>query len=434
MKDKVDDIRAVVHLSSTAVQTVIGRACKSGKIEILAAGIAHTDSFFAGQISNRDYLLSAIHKSIYEAMDMAGVEIFWVGLSFAAPIMSGENNRQVVQIIDERQDKGVIDSQDVQAAFEQVKRELAHKEQAAIQLCAQLMLLDDGTSAKNAVGMRANQLTVHLHCISVPKIYHKRIFDLFAFHNIAVHPWLFDGVASACYVLTDDEKERGVLFVDIGAGTTSICLYKEQKLLFSRCLDIGGKAVDMDIADKFKLSLVEAESLKKNYGSAYPNKKLRGEYITIKKTSGGELTINLYELATVIQDGYCALFDVIIEMVNENNLGGVMDCGIVLAGGASRASGLVALLEENIQVDVRKMGINDKISVCIEHLDSDNIKLLNSYLQTGELHSVLGALMYQYTEQYRQDEHIKHQEKAEGLLHYLGKRSKDLFGMLKQWM
>lgn len=439
MKDKVDDVRAVVHLSSTAVQTVIGRVCKeSGKtIEIIAAGIAHTDSFFGGQIDNREHLLSAIHKSLHEAMDMAGIDIFWVGLSFATPMMSSKNDRQTVQILHNTQDvdgKGIVSRQDVQAVFEQAKRAIAQKEQTAIQVCSQFIFLDESTQVKNAVGMHANQLTMNLHCIALPQTYHKQMVDLFAFHNIEVYPWLFDGVASACYALTEDEKERGVLFVDVGAGTTSICLYKEQKLLFSHCLAIGGRAVDLDIADRFQLSLLEAESLKKNYGSAYAKSKPRGEFITIKKSDGNELTISVYELATVMEARYSALFDDIIEMINDGGLGGLMDCGMVLAGGACHASGLTTLLEENIQINVRKMNVSDKVGICIEHLKDDNIELLNRYLQEGELHSALGTLMYQYTEQYKQDEYIENQEENKGFLEQVGKRYKGWFGFLKRWM
>lgn len=432
---QLDDIRAVVHLSSTAVQTVIGRACKSGKIEILAAGIAHTDSFFGGQIHNRDDLLSAIHKSIYEAMDMAGIQVFWVGLSFATPMMSSKNDVQSVPIFKHGQNaKGVVSYQDVQAIFEQAKRDIAKQEQTAIQMCTQLVFLDEHTQVKNAVGMPASQLKMNLHCMSVPKDYHKQIVGVFAFHNIEVYPWLFDGVASAHYALTDDEKERGVLFVDIGSATTKICLFKEQKLLFSRCLDIGGKAVDTDIAEAFELSLLEAESLKKNYGSAYPNSKPRSEFITIKKTHGGESTISVYELATVIEARYGALFDEIVGLVNDNGLSGLMDCGIVLAGGACHVQGLVALLEENICVNVRMMRANKNVSICAQNLKNENIELLNRYLQGGEWHSVLGALMYQYSEQYRQDEYIERQEDSKSVFGQFAGRSKSFFSRLKKWM
>lgn len=439
MKDSSDEIRAIVHLSSTAVHTIIARpSTQAGKkIEILAAGVAHNNGFFGGQIRNREHLLGAIYNSMHEAMNMAGVEVFWTGLSLAMPDMVAQNIQKDKRLLHDGRPNAaghLVTQDDVQDIFDQVKLTLSDQGLSWVQFCTQFTRLDREQIVDNAIGMRANHLAMNLHTIALPNTLHKQIVDLFASNNFEVYPWFFDGVAGAQYALTDEEKDRGVLFVDIGAGTTSICLYKENKLLFSRCLAVGGQMVDMDIASEFGLSLLEAESLKKKNGSAYPKNKSRSDFLTIKRSVGGEITIGAYELATVIEARYYALFADIINLINDEGLGGMMEAGIVLAGGAANIEGLTKLVEQNIQVNVRKMGVNDQITICAEHLSDDNVKLLQNYLTQNKLHSVLGAFLYQQSEQYTQDQYVQHPQESQGLLGRFSQQSQRWFGLLKQWI
>ncbi|OPH40012.1 cell division protein FtsA [Moraxella equi] len=404
------DIHAVIHLSSTAVYTVVGYFdVHHKKTQIMGLGLAKTDAFFGGQIVNREHLLSAIHKSLREAIDMAGVQVSYVGLSFASPAMMGENGIQD-KIITGHNPTGdtlgrKISHDDVRDILNDAKVGLAQKGHKDVQLCQQRFWLDDDQSGKDVVGMLAHKLTVGYHLISVPSMFYAQIKDLMVSNNLEVHPMFFDGVTSSEYALSGDEKQRGVCFIDIGAALTKVCLYQEGMLLYTRCLPVGGQLVDMDIASTLGLTLLEAESLKKHHGSANASKQSKSDFITLKKRHhDSELTVHLYKLASIIEARYLTLLHEIFDELTAKGLDQFMDMGVVLAGGGADMRDLPSLIERQFGVSVRQMDINPKVVVHTELLSDDDIGLLKTHLSDPKLHSIIGALMYYQSEQYACDE------------------------------
>lgn len=405
------DIHAVIHLSSTAVYTVVGYFdVYHKKTQVMGLGIANTDAFFGGQIVNREHLLSAIHKSLREAIDMAGVQVSYVGLSFASPAMVGENGIRQKDIMGQNPTGGSlgrkISHDDVRDILNDAKSGLAQQGHKEVQLCQQRFWLDDDQQGnKDVVGMLANKLTIGYHMISVPSMFYAQVKDLLISNNLEVHPIFFDGVTSSEYALSADEKQRGVCFIDIGAAMTKVCLFQEGMLLYSRCLPVGGQLVDMDIASTLGLTLLEAESLKKHHGSANANKQSKSDFLTLKKHhQHSELTVHLYKLASIIEARYLALLQEIFDDIKARGLDQFMDMGVVMAGGGADMRDLPSLIERHFGVHVRKMDINTKLAIHTQTLSDDAIGLLKANLLDPKLHSIIGALMYYQTEQYARDE------------------------------
>lgn len=405
------DIHAVIHLSSTAVYTIVGYFdVHHKKTQVMGLGIAKTDAFFGGQIINREHLLSAIYKSVREAIDMAGVQVSYVGLSFASPAMKGENGIHDKIIAGQQPIGGgklgrKITHDDIRDVLNEAKSKLGQQERKEVQLCQQRFWLDDDQDAKEVVGMLASKLTASYHLISIPSMFYAQIKDLLTSNNLEVHPMFFDGIASSEYALSADEKQRGVCFIDIGAALTKVCLYQEGVLLYSRCLPVGGQLVDTDIASTFGLTLLEAESLKKHHGSANTAKQSKSDFITLKKRHhDSELTVHLYKLASVIEARYLALLNEIFDELTDKGLNQFMDMGVVLAGGGADMTDLAGLIERQFGVSVRQMSINTKVAVYTQMMSDENIGLLKTHLFDPKLHSILGALMYYQSEQYARDE------------------------------
>lgn len=435
------DIRAVIHISSTAVYTIVGYFdVLHKKNKVMGLGIATTDAFFGGQIINREHLLSAIHKSLREAIDMAGVQVSYVGLSFASPSMVGENGIKE-RVLTTQSATGeslgrIVSREDVRDILNEVKFELSEQNSTEVQLCQQCFWLNDNQSSKEVVGMFANKLTVSYHVISMPSLFYAQMQDLLISNNLEVHPMFFDGVTSSEYALTADEKQRGVCFIDIGVATTKVCLFHEGLLLYSRCFAVGGQMVDMDIASMLGLTLLEAESLKKHHGSASANKQSKSDFITLKKRHhDSELTVHLYRLASIIEARYLALFREIFDEIYAKHLDVFMDMGVVLAGGGADMMDLPSLVEQNFAVSVRKMSVNTKIGIHTETLTDEHIGLLKTHLADPKLHSIIGALMYYQSEQYVLDERGQFGElDRTGFFWGLGKRCRWWLEKLKMML
>lgn len=420
------DIHAVIHLSSTAVYTVVGYFdAYHKKVRVMGLGIATTDAFLGGQIANREHLLSAIHKSLREAIDMAGVQVSYVGLSFASPSMVGENIAKdkiiTIQNPTGGMSKRIITHEDVHDVVNDIKQFLTQKNHSEVQLCQQCFWLDDKHSAKEVVGMLASKLSACYHAISMPSTSYTQVKNLLSSHNLEVHPMFFDGVAGSEYALTNDEKQRGVCFIDIGMTMTKVCLYYEGILLYSRCLEMGGRTVDMDIASTLGLTIMEAESLKKQHGIASASQQSKSDFITLKKRHHeSELTIHLYNLANIIEARYLALLHEIFDDMQNRGLTNFMGMGVVLAGGGADMKGLPHLIKSVFGVNVRQMTINTKVGIHTETLTDEHIRILQAHLSDPKLHSIIGALMYYQSEQYTKDELEKFSEPEQ-------------VGTLRQW-
>lgn len=435
-------IRAVIHLSSTAVYTVVGYPDNHGKIlKIMAVGVAKTNGFFGGQIANHQELLEAIKQSANQAMDMAGLDIFDVGLSFATPSMASGNGKGGLALVTPNSTSAgrIIHSGDVLLILEQLQHELLESRYYPIQISTQFAQLDDDSKriTKNPVGLYAKSLFIGYHAISVPRTYHQQMDAIFAKSSLGIHPTLFAGVAGAEYALSKEEKERGVCFVDIGAGVTNVCVYSGGMLVFSRCLSVAGRAVDLDIARWLNVSVMEAEFIKQSQGSAYSSDKPKSHFITLQRNGKhDEIIINQHELASVIEDRYYAIFTKIFQSLDKEELMGFLKAGIVLAGGGSKIKDLQRMIERRFNIAVRQMNVNNCVSICANHLNDDNIRRINGYLSDNVLHNAIGALLYQQHEQYAQDERFLYSQEhpQQGLFGRLSQRYHQWTNRLKRWM
>lgn len=427
----MSDLQVVLHLSSTAVQTVFGYAegtPEQPKVKVVAAGLARTDAFEGGKISSREHLVSAIHKSLQEAGNMAGMEAQEVTLSFASPLMTSMNDLQQVLVHGTTVQRG-----DIHRASEMSAQALRDEGYKVLQSCQQIVYLEDGQESKNPVNMYADRIDVANHVMALPINYQAQVLDAVRASEISVDTTLFDGVVSAEYALSVDEKKQGVCFIDIGHSTTKVCVYADGILLFSECFDVGGQTVTYDIASELKLSIADAESLKRQEGTLKLDPAKRATFVTLRRRMGGdESTISLRRLSNIIAARYDDIFTRISQRLEAQRLSGLLTCGVVLAGGGCLIDGLTYFLGRQWGLPVRMMSVNPHVSICPKNLTDDNILLLNSYLADNKLHSVIGALLYQNSEQFLKDNYVEVQPEN-NLVHKVSGGWQAFASRIKDW-
>ena len=420
MKDS-KQFRAVIHLSSTAVQTVVGYFNESNKaLKIVAVGVAPTDAFFAGKINDRAKLLKAIEDSTQQAMDMARLQLYDVGLSFATAQMYGISDYSWKRLIradadsDNKQER-IIQSQDILSIFDKVDQAFADRQYATVQMQNHIMVLNANTNqqraVKNPVGLFANSLGVFYHVIAVPSGYYKQMKDLFKAKEFGIYPPMFAGVAGAEYALTEEEKQVGTCFVDIGVGITNVCLYKSGFLVFSCCIEKGGRDLTNKIAHRLNISYKEAESIKRRFGNADSSSQSRAKFINLCKTdnSGKELSFYAFGLAELIEEFYLELFDEVHQRILSSKLDIATKQGVVFAGGGSKIPGLDAIVRKQYGIPSRQMTLNKSVTPCERFLSEDeHFFAVKKHIESNQLYNAIGALLYQHSEQNLYDEELRY--------------------------
>ncbi len=256
----------VIHLSATAVYAVIGSIVSRDDIRILGMSeVKMSDFFYQGYIRNQEGLKRSIKQAIQNVEDMANCRVHSVWLSFSTPELLSKNSYGKVYI-----NEDTIAVKDIVNALGQAKQREMPKDHYLMQHVQQGIYINDNSQllVEDPIGTFAEQMTVMYHLMMLPVLSRQNMEELFRPTNVRIDHMIFDAVSSAEYSLIAEEREQGVCFIDIGYSTTSVCVYKENKLLFTHCFAKGANEVTMDISAELGISMLEAEQLKKYKGTA----------------------------------------------------------------------------------------------------------------------------------------------------------------------
>ncbi|CAM4010574.1 cell division protein FtsA [Psychrobacter arenosus] len=396
---KIENL-VVIHLSASAVYAVIGQVVSASDIRIMGVGKVASVDFYQGQIRHWERLKSSIRQAIQIAEDMANCRVHSVWLSLSTPELVSKNSAGNVVIEEER-----VQTKDIVNALSLAKTKdmpsnyyLMHHSQQGIYVDDQEAMVDD------AIGMYANKISVMYHLMMMPVASRQNIQKLLQECDVSVDHVLFDAVSTAEYSLMPLEREQGVCLVDIGASTTSVCVYKENKLIFTGCVPQGSLMVTMDISAEMNISMVEAEKLKKRHGTVDVTSIDPGQFIMVRPVgSTDEITVNVHNLAEIIAARYVEIFKAVFGEVIDAGLFDYLDRGVVLAGGGSAVRGIIPFTKKLLNMPVFLTNPHDSISA-YHHNEDEIFKRLSREVTERELQTAFGALLYSQSDQFRYSE------------------------------
>ena len=184
-----------------------------------------------------------------------------------------------------------------------------------------------------------------------------------------------------------EERQQGVCLVNIGASTTSICVYKENKLIFTHCIASGSHEVTMDISADVGISMIEVERLKKLHGTVDTNSIDPSAFLFKPCCSNDEINIGIYNLARIIEQRFIQIFTEVARQSKEADLIGFIDRGIVLTGGGSTIKGMVPFAKKLLKMPVVMSNTHPAISAFNYFDNEDTFKQLNAQINDRAYHN-----------------------------------------------
>ncbi|MBI2268290.1 MAG: cell division protein FtsA [Candidatus Blackburnbacteria bacterium] len=255
---------AGIDIGSSRVASLIAQYDDvENKISVSGVGTVASRGIRKGQIVDIDEAASAIIESVEQAERMAGYSLERAYVAINGGHIDSRNSNGVVAVADP---SGEISRTDVDRVIDAARAVSLPEVREILHVIPKEYRVDSETQIKNPEGMSGVRLEVETHLITGSSIAVKNIQKSVSEVGVDVSGVVFTGLASAHAVLTDTERELGVVLVDIGAGTTSIVVYVEGSLTHSFVLPIGGKNVTNDIAAGLRVSLDEAEKVKIRLG------------------------------------------------------------------------------------------------------------------------------------------------------------------------
>ncbi len=340
-----------LDIGTTKVCTLIAQ--KSGKnLDILGVGSYPSQGLKKGSVVNIEKTVESIRHSIEEAKLMAGIE----ELESATVGIAGNhiycfNSSGVVPVKNKE-----INQSDVDRVIEAAKAVLIPSDREVLHVIPQEFKVDNTVGIKNPIGMCGSRLEVNVHIVTGKTPLIHNLIKCVEQAGLQANEIILQPIASSKSVLSQEEKELGVVLIDIGGGTTDIAVWKEGSLLHSQIIPLGGHHFTNDLAVALKIPHTEAERIKTTHGTVLKNNQLNDTYLTVQGLSGTKpREVSLSFVADVLGARGEELFQVVRNMVLEKNLQDEITGGFVLTGGGALIKHLPELAEYILEKPV-KMG------------------------------------------------------------------------------
>ncbi len=353
-----------LDIGTTKICTIIGEI-DGDRMEIIGVGIAPSHGLKKGVVVNIDSTIKSVENAVSEAELMAGVEVSSVYAGIAGSHIKGINSHGVIAISRGRE----VTSADVERVIDAAKAVSIPLDREIIHVLPQQFIIDGQDGIKEPIGMSGTRLEVELHIVTGAVTSAQNIVKCVNRSGFEVDDLVLEPLASSYAVLTEDEKDLGVVLVDIGGGTTDIGIFIDGSIWHTSVLSIGGDNVTKDISVGLRAPVVDAEKIKIRYGCATPSLVKDDEMIEIP--SVGERrprTLPRQVLSEIIEPRMEEIFSLINQEIRLTGYENMIASGIVLTGGASMLNGSAELAEKIFDLPVRigvpkgVAGLSDVIS------------------------------------------------------------------------
>lgn len=338
-----------LDIGTTKVCTIVGlvhpQSNAPDHVEIIGIGTHPSHGLKKGSVVNIDKTIKSIQNSLEEARLMSGVTISRATIGVAGSHIYSFNSSGVVAV------KGhEITQEDVDRVLEAAKAVVIPSDRETIHVIPQEFRVDNTGGIKDPVGMCGVRLEAHVHIVTGSISLIQNLIKCVEATGIQAEHVTLQPIASSRSVLSGEEKEMGVVLVDIGGGTTDIAIWKDGSLVHSQIIPVGGNHFTNDLAVALKIPHAEAERIKINHGSVLAEKLNQSAHITVQGLAGTKAReVQLSLIAEVLGARAEELFGIIKSVIDERGFGYDITGGIVLTGGGALIKGLQELGEYVIE-------------------------------------------------------------------------------------
>lgn len=354
-----------LDIGTTKIACFVGRRNEHGKIEILSMGKSESLGVTRGIVANIDKTIQSIQAAVNEAQGrvdgslvIRSVNVGIAGQHIKSLQHRGIHTRQQIDM--------EISQKDVDVLIEDMYKLVMQPGEEIITVLPQEYIVDNEQGIKDPIGMAGRRLEANFHIITGHVGAVLNINKCVERSGLEVKEIILEPIASADAVLSEEEKEAGVVLVDIGGGTTDVAIFHEGIIRHTAVIPFGGNVITDDIKEGCTIMRRHAESLKVKFGSALASESQVNEVVCIPGLKGRDpKEITVKNLASIIQ----ARMEEIIEMVNieivNSGYSKKLIAGIVVTGGGSQLKHITQLFEYQTGMDTR-------VGYPTEHLANSN--------------------------------------------------------------
>lgn len=348
--EKENNYIVAIDMGTTKVAALVGLRRDDGKIEIVCASCREAKGIARGDIRNIDQIVRSVQEALQGVERESGIKICeaYVGLS-GQHIRCKKHDGYVFIVNSE----GEVREDDVYKLSDSMRNIEVPAGETIIHILPQCYILDGDPDINHPVGMIGKKLEGVFNIITGEKKSINLVDRCLGRAEVGIAEVILSSLASAEAVLVDDEKELGVAVIDIGGGTTDICIYYDNVIRYLGVIPIGGNIINRDIKSYGVLER-HVEKLKVKFGSALSELVPDNQVITIPGVNNSpSREIPNKVLASIIEARMMDIIERVIEVLETTGYRNRLSAGIVLTGGGALLKDLDKLFRKHIGCDVR---------------------------------------------------------------------------------
>jgi len=359
-----------LDIGTTKICVTVGRRSDHGKIEILGMGKAESAGVTRGVVSNIQKTVQGIMLAVEEASAQSNVDVKIVNVGIAGQHIKSLQHRGILT----RKDLNTeIQRKDIDKLIEDMYKLVMPPGEEIIHVLPQEFTVDNEPGVKDPIGMAGVRLEANFHIISGHVSAVKNIIKCVGNAGLETQELILEPLASSESVLSDEEKEAGVVLVDIGGGTTDLAIFHEGIIRHTAVIPFGGNSVTEDIREGCSVMRNQAELLKTRFGSALAEENKENEIICVPGLRGREpKEISVKNLAFVIQARMEEIIEHVYYEIKSSGYEKKLIAGIVITGGGAQLKHLPQLVEY-------VTGLDSRVGYPNEHLAKNDVLPKQTY-------------------------------------------------------
>ncbi|MEN8173264.1 MAG: cell division protein FtsA [Chloroflexota bacterium] len=335
-KTMEESIIVGIDIGSTKICTLVAQIDEQQELKILGVGIEPSAGMEKGSVVNLTAASQAIARSVDKAERTSGIEIDSAIVSLAGAHIDSENSRGVVGISGR-----TIDADDLIRAVEAARAITIPHNREMIHVIHRDFVVDGQSGIRAPIGMHGYRLEVETHVITAAAATVENLRKAVAAAGVHVSQFVLNPLASAEVVLSEPEREMGVIVCDIGGGTTDMAIYINGDVWHTMVLAVGGNHVSSDIAHGLHLPIKQAEEIKLQHGHASQSSISEDEAFFVHPFGEeNPVQVNRRDLVHIIEARIEEILSLIMQEIKRSGYDSLLPAGIVLTGGVSALPGI----------------------------------------------------------------------------------------------
>ena len=332
---------ASIDIGTEKIALLVAEREDDDHLRIIGHNICPSRGVRRGSIFSIDSLSREISKLIKKTEESFGIDLALFRVNISDTHLTCIDGKGKVPVNE------FVSTEDLDAVLESAMAISTPTNKEKLHIIKKKFTINETVVVDDPMDMEAQVLESKVHIITVSSSSVRNVENCLKQSELEVDKIVLNSVAKSQALLSQEDKNSGVCLLDIGAGVTSYSVYREEGIVQSGIIAMGGDEVTQSIAYAFDTSLEEAKRLKENYGVAKTLPQSDDKFIDfIQANNKEERQLSSLDLSEVIEESYRAIFEELKNELKHRNLDTIIRSGFVLCGGGSEIGSIEELIRE----------------------------------------------------------------------------------------